>query len=129
MVTLHRWETDPHAWDPPSGIMDGLGVLGDFGGEDVDPDDMSPEEQASEFEGMLLSLKSRNKLSAKDIAILFYWASRGRTAMGEGSKVWQLGRKPGLEHYSHHIDTVTQPRMLDKQYLCSRLPCLQQVRW
>ena len=91
MVTLHRWETEAHAWDPHSAIRDGLGVLGDLGGEDADPDDMSPEEQASEFEGMLLSLKSRNKLSAKDVAILFCLGIAGTHSHGggfEGMATW-----------------------------------------
>ena len=93
-MQAHSWETSEHAWelgDPASGRMDGLGLLADLGGDDVDPGDMSPEEQADEFVAMLISLKSRNKLSAKDIAIFFClviaWAYSPRTRL-EGMATW-----------------------------------------
>ena len=96
-MQAHSWETSEHAWgfgDPASGRMDGLGLLADLGGEDVDLGDMSPEEQADEFVAMLISLKSRNKLSAKDIALLFFWSSRGHTAMGKAQRYGDLGVSP-----------------------------------
>ena len=70
--------------------MDGLGLLADLGGDYVDPGDMSPEEQADEFVAMLISLKSRNKLSTKDIASFFLviaWAYSPRTRL-EGMATW-----------------------------------------
>ena len=78
----HAWEDDVgHPWERDTSNMH----------ENEDDDLLSPAEQAEEFLDMLVALKMRNKLSAKDICILAYRASRAGKALSEGV-VWEVGK-------------------------------------
>ena len=63
--------------------------------DEVDPDSLTAAEHAEEFAELLMTLKHLGKkLSAKDVCILSYHASRAGEALEE-SKAWEMGKKPG----------------------------------
>ena len=101
---VSTWENDEREWEKPH--RRGIGLLDDE--VDIDPDELSPAEKEVEFVDMLLHLKSKGKVSAEEACILAYWASRAGPSISEGT-TWDLGRKPGVGHYSAHLDSVTQP--------------------
>ena len=89
-MQVHSWETSEHAWelgDPASGRMDGLGFLADLGGDDVDPGDMSPEEQAHEFVTMSMSKQTIRKRHCHSFLLVIAWAYSPR-ARHEGMATW-----------------------------------------
>ena len=61
----HEWEVPKHAWED---------VCPASADDDPEPDSLSPEEQAEEFVDMLMTLKHRDRLSAKDVCMLSFFA-------------------------------------------------------
>ena len=97
-----EWEVPEHAWED---------VCPAPADDDPDPDSLSPEEQAEEFVDMLMTLKHRDRLSAKDVCMLSFFASRAGEALTKG-KAWDIGKKPGSDHYSRHLDGILLPHGL-----------------
>ena len=73
-----------------------------------DPDFLSQEGKANELADLLQHLKYSGRLSAKEVCLISYWASRAGGALSEKTgTVWRMGMKPGLHHYSRHYDETT----------------------
>ena len=73
-----------------------------------DPDFLSQEGKANELAELLQHLKYSGSLSAKEVCLISYWASRAGAALSnKKGTVWKMGMKPGLHHYSRHYDEAT----------------------
>ena len=69
--------------------------------EDSDDEGVAPETAGHAFFDYLTDLKVRNRLSAKDVCILAYWAA----AAGANGPATQLAKPPGgpsTGHYGEH---------------------------
>lgn len=114
MVLQHRWMDDVHRWETDDAEVPGLPV-DDADWDHPNLDTMTPAEMAEEFIDMIVSLKRRGRLSAKEACIICFWATGAGSELSKpSSKTAQVAYKPYLPeeqtgHYSRHFDSVTVP--------------------
>ena len=108
-MSTHEWEAPRHAWEREPEIWD-ESWYHEGGDRHCDPTSFTPAEKAEEFADMLAHLKYNNKLSAKDVCILAWWATEAGPALSSG-KAAEIAFKPykSSGHYSRHLDAVMTP--------------------
>ena len=77
-----------------------------------DPEKLSPAEKAGQFSDMLVSLKRRGRLNAKEVCILSYWAVGAGNALQEGT-AGDIAFPPYKQKYSRHLDNILHPKGLN----------------
>lgn len=116
---IYDWEKEENQWDD---LIDRVAFNLDEC--DPDPDLWSPEECSEEFFNLVISMKGRGRIYAKEACLLCYLSSRaGQALRGEDCKgaVWRLGKKPGSDHFPRHFDKIVQPNGLNEDQ--RSVPC------
>ena len=108
-MSTHEWEAPRHAWEQEPETWD-ESWYHEGGDKHCDPTTLTPAEKAEEFADMLAHLKYKNKLSAKDVCILAWWATEAGPALSSG-KAAEIAFQPykSSGHYSRHLDAVMTP--------------------
>jgi hypothetical protein len=104
---MHAWEDDVHPWEQSSN-----------GNSDSDSD--GDEDAGTNFTEMLLEMLFANKISAKSLCVLCWWASRAGVA-GPAS---EFAKDPRSQtgKFQRHIDRVLNVDMSNKSYMHLGIP-------
>ena len=108
------WDTG--AWDvPPDEFVFAPGAI-DFEDQDDDWTSMSPAAAGQEFVDMLMDLKTKGRLSARDVCVLSFFATRA----GCVGPAKEVAHRPDAQtgHFQRHLDTLFPPsEAMTHQYI------------
>lgn len=122
-LMTHAWEASLKSWEAELHDPD-KACESDFEDDAFDEDAITPAMAAQELASMIIDMKHRGTISAKDACILSYWAAKS----GVEGAVAQLAMRPGnpsTGNYSKHFDRVVNARGHDDELYVMRVPVYQ----
>ncbi len=82
---------------------------------EFDYESVTPEEAGEELASMLIGLKHSGVLSAKQVCLLSFWASKAG-ACGQVAELKFRPDDPSTGHYSRHFDLAAGTRLDDDMF-------------